>query len=48
MTDERHGADRSGHADPDGVKAAELTCPSCGEIVYPNEIFCEEVLAKVG
>lgn len=42
MTGERQGADRSGHADPDGVKAAELTCPSCGEIVYPNEIFCEE------
>ncbi|MFA1549438.1 protein phosphatase 2C domain-containing protein [Actinomadura chokoriensis] len=34
MTDDRAGAD---HA-----KAAELSCPSCGEIVYAEEVFCEE------
>ncbi|TYK48294.1 PP2C family serine/threonine-protein phosphatase [Actinomadura decatromicini] len=28
--------------DPGGAKAAELTCPSCGEIVFADEIFCEE------
>lgn len=29
-------------ADRNGAKAAELTCPACGEIVYPDEVFCEE------
>jgi serine/threonine protein phosphatase PrpC len=26
---------------PDAVKTAELTCPSCGEVVFPGEGFCE-------
>ncbi|MGP4028010.1 protein phosphatase 2C domain-containing protein [Actinomadura sp. 3N407] len=36
MTDDENGAD------PIAAKAAELSCPSCGEMVYPGEIFCEE------
>ncbi|TDE25098.1 protein phosphatase 2C domain-containing protein [Actinomadura sp. 6K520] len=39
-----HGAGDHGpgQADPDGAKAAEPSCPSCGETVYPGEIFCEK------
>ncbi|SFN08989.1 Serine/threonine protein phosphatase PrpC [Actinomadura madurae] len=39
MTDDRPGPDAAG---TDHAKAAELTCPACGETVYPDEIFCEE------
>ncbi|WP_230421525.1 PP2C family serine/threonine-protein phosphatase [Actinomadura soli] len=28
--------------DQHAAKAAELSCPACGEIVYAGEIFCEE------
>ncbi|TDB85612.1 protein phosphatase 2C domain-containing protein [Actinomadura sp. 7K534] len=49
MTGGQHGAEQhgagghgAGHSDPDGAKAAEPSCPSCGETVYPGEIFCEE------
>ncbi|MFI0487364.1 PP2C family serine/threonine-protein phosphatase [Actinomadura sp. 9N215] len=28
--------------DQHAAKAAELSCPACGEIVYAGEVFCEE------
>jgi serine/threonine protein phosphatase PrpC len=44
VTDDHTGTDPNAEA-PAGAgqaKAAELTCPACGETVYPDEIFCEE------
>ncbi|WP_309237029.1 zinc ribbon domain-containing protein, partial [Actinomadura sp. BRA 177] len=39
MTDDQTGADAGAdHA----TKAAELSCPACGEIVYAEEVFCEK------
>ncbi|MFG2086570.1 MULTISPECIES: protein phosphatase 2C domain-containing protein [unclassified Spirillospora] len=36
MTDDQNEADRA------AAKAAEPSCPACGAMVYPGEIFCEE------
>jgi serine/threonine protein phosphatase PrpC len=33
---------------PDVVKTAELTCPSCGEVVFPGEGFCEACGHRLG
>ncbi|WP_433468054.1 PP2C family serine/threonine-protein phosphatase [Spirillospora sp. CA-128828] len=44
MTDDHTGADNTG-ADATGAdhaKAAELSCPACGAVVFAEEIFCEE------
>lgn len=41
MTDDQtEAAAERGAADH--AKAAELSCPSCGEIVYAEEVFCEK------
>ncbi|GAA1829185.1 protein phosphatase 2C domain-containing protein [Actinomadura chokoriensis] len=41
MTDDQTGA-AAERAAADHAKAAELSCPSCGEIVYAEEVFCEK------
>ncbi|MFA1539446.1 protein phosphatase 2C domain-containing protein [Actinomadura monticuli] len=41
MTDDQTGADAE-HAAAEHAKAAELSCPECGEIVYAEEVFCEK------
>ncbi|MEU5989695.1 protein phosphatase 2C domain-containing protein [Spirillospora sp. NPDC047418] len=41
MTDDLTGAGAE-RAAADHAKAAELSCPSCGEIVYAEEVFCEK------
>lgn len=49
MTDDQTGTDHAGtnqaaagRTTADRIKAAELSCPACGELVYPEELFCEE------
>lgn len=39
MTDDRTAGE---HAAAEHAKAAELSCPACGEIVYAEEVYCEE------
>ncbi|MFB4310942.1 protein phosphatase 2C domain-containing protein [Actinomadura sp. GTD37] len=39
MTDDQTGAAPAG---AEHAKAAELSCPACGEIVYAEEVFCEQ------
>ncbi|NKZ05938.1 protein phosphatase 2C domain-containing protein [Actinomadura latina] len=41
MTDDQTGAGAD-RAAADHAKAAELSCPACGEIVYAEEVFCEK------
>jgi len=43
VTDDQTGADAGAeHAAAEHAKAAELSCPECGEIVYAEEVFCEK------
>ncbi|MBE1534807.1 protein phosphatase 2C domain-containing protein [Actinomadura algeriensis] len=42
MTDDERGAAEA------GAKAAELSCPACGEMVYPGETFCEGCGHRLG
>ncbi|WP_396445941.1 protein phosphatase 2C domain-containing protein [Actinomadura sp.] len=58
MTDDQTGAGPAaagrapaapaGSASADHAKAAELSCPECGEIVYAEELFCEKCGHRLG
>ncbi|MWK33318.1 hypothetical protein GEV43_04175 [Actinomadura sp. J1-007] len=45
---EAQGGEAQGAEAQGGTKPAELACPTCGEVVYPGEDFCEACGGRLG